>query len=76
MDAYEKVVGTSTVEGIYEKPRPIGGNSYYGLDRLGSTMTHEKISFIRESCRQTVGEVRTIMDTIVLNMERVINRER
>ena len=69
MDANEKVVGASTVGGIYEKPRPIGGNSYYGWDRLGSTLTHEKISFVRESCRRTVGEVRTIMDTIVLNME-------
>jgi len=41
VDANEKVVGSSTVGGIYEKPRPIGGNGYYGWDRLGSTVTHE-----------------------------------
>jgi hypothetical protein len=30
VDANEKVAGASTVGGIYEKPRPIGGNSYSG----------------------------------------------
>ena len=36
------MVGTSTVDGmLYEKPRPIVGNCYYGWDRLGSTLAHE-----------------------------------